>query len=811
MLRGAVDAVVHNLQNFAPRIGGSGNLKQVVVPADREPDMPNHSRLTHLLQRVPELLVQKFLVSGRVELKNVEIIGVECLERCSHLIPYLSRVPVARAVQRAVKVVAELGGDDPCIPLPVNTLANEALREVVAVALRRIDEVDAFIPGSTENGVHLFRGKVHTPLAAKLPRTNADYADLQSCRSKGSIFHGRNYTPDTLAVSTTVKYYGRVTRIRHLFILILLSASAQLSADESAFPVEENGAGAPPALGLALAGGGALGFAHLGVILELEEIGLNPRYLAGTSIGSIVGALYAAGYTGEEMLEIVQSVEWDNLLFDQPRRSSLNVGAREATRRFRVGARFDDWKLVTPAGISAGQRATEYLDALLSPFAGIDDFFQLPRPIGIVATDLVSGEEVVYTGGDLKNAVRASIAVPGVFTPLHYDGRYLIDGGWTNNLPVDVVKGLGADVVIAVDLFNSKRQVGQLQDVGTIVEQAGIILRQERIEENLVLADVAISPDLTGYTTIDFEKALEMVEIGRQAARDHRDELILLRNRLEAAGAVQSLVPPTRGLGHRLAEEAMRDERFSVGAVHLSVPPDRETPQSLIDVRRSLMGRTFTAEELRTEIYRLYDSGGFEYVSYDLEAGSFSTRDDAYHVLTIYAVPEKQYRSEVQLGFGTRIQLDGALNTRSVLHGNHVATLGDGLFRLDTDLWLTEVAQFRTALSARVLGPLRLGIGGYVLAPPLIFYDGRTVEALYLQRRNGLELWLESPVLRRATLGVSGFTEWFGLDRVQGRETVDQVRTRRVGVGARFHLRYAGQGVFSRPGRRGVIRVSVAV
>jgi NTE family protein len=568
-----------------------------------------------------------------------------------------------------------------------------------------------------------------------------------------------------------------------LFLLIVLpfSSGAETQRPGSAETADS------PALGLALAGGGALGFAHLGVILVLEEVGLDPQYLAGTSIGSIVGALYAAGYTGEQMLQVVEEADWNSLLFDQPHRTSLNVSAREATRRYRASVRFDGWQLVTPTGFSAGQRATEYLDSLLRDWAGIDSFSELPRPIGIVATDLVTGEEVVFTDGDLKSAVRASMAVPGVFTPLHYQGRYLIDGGWTNNMPVDVVRELGADVVIAVNLFNPDRTIDELQDIGTIVEQAGIILRQERIDANMAQADLSIVPDLRGYTTVDFDRAMELVERGREAALAVRDDLEELRDRLAEAGspAVRSGSPESASSeGYAPSGEP---RRYNIGAVHLEVPEDRDVPESLRGLRRFFMGKTLTAREISDGVTALYDSGEYEYISYDLTAGVFSRDDDEYYTMTLYGVPQKPYRSEMQLGFGSRLHLDGELNTRSVLHGNYVSSLGGDVFQFETDLWVTEVAQTRAAVSARIAGPVRLGLAGYLLAPPLITYDERTVESLYLQRRNGLELWLETPLLRRATLGVSGFTEWLTLDRVQGREYIDEFSTRRVGVSGRLH------------------------
>ena|GEM_PF-405783 len=602
-------------------------------------------------------------------------------------------------------------------------------------------------------------------------------------------------------------YYGFMrSPSRHPFrsvsILVLLVLSVGVLSRSKVYADEPTAPAAPaaaPTLGLALAGGGALGFTHLGVILVLEELGLDPQYLSGTSIGSIVGSLYAAGYTGDEMLEIVRKTDWNDILFDKPNRIGLNVGAREATRRYRASIRFDEWSLVRPAGLSAGQRITEYLDALLEPYAGTDDFSELPRPIGIVATDLVTGEEVVFTEGDLKSAVRASIGVPGVFTPLRYGGRYLVDGGWTNNLPVDVVQDLGADVVIAVHLFNADRSEEELQDVGSIVEQAGMILRQEGVRRNLDRADLVIAPNMTGYTTLSFGNAMELVNIGIEAARAAEPELVALRDRLALAGSAAITPagqrPPDRATAdppqltqvEREAPTPLRPQHYRIGAVYLDVPESRPIPPSLLELQESLAGKTVTAAEIRESVYRLYDTGVYEYVSYDLSQGTIREGSDRPFTLTVYGVPHKPYRSEVQLGFGTRVQLESDLNMRSVLHGNYVTSFGMERLQMETDLWITELPQTRLALSTFVAGPVKLGVAGYLLSPPLILYDGRTVESLYLQRRTGVELWLETPFLQRATLGVSGFTEWFSLERAQGSDLLDEISTRRVGISTMLH------------------------
>lgn len=171
----------------------------------------------------------------------------------------------------------------------------------------------------------------------------------------------------------------------------------------------------PPTVGLALAGGGALGFAHLGVILELEKLGVPVHYVAGTSMGSIVGALYATGYTGEQILDLVERTNWNELFTDTPPRRGLSYQERRASKTYLAEVGFREGELALRSGVSTGQNVVELLDELMRRYAVSGSFDRFPRPLRVIATDLFTGEEVVFVEGDLKGAVRASMAVPGLF------------------------------------------------------------------------------------------------------------------------------------------------------------------------------------------------------------------------------------------------------------------------------------------------------------------------------------------------------------------------------------------------------------
>jgi predicted acylesterase/phospholipase RssA len=205
-----------------------------------------------------------------------------------------------------------------------------------------------------------------------------------------------------------------------------------------------------PTIGLVLAGGGAKGVAHVGVIKVLEEAGVEVDVIAGTSMGAIVGGLYAMGKSSKELEEIVHSIDWENLFVDDAPRPQRSI--RRKTDDFGFLAeprlRLRDGTAQLPRGAIKGQKLNLELNRLFRPANGISNFDKLPRPFRAIATDLETGEEVVLASGDLALAVRASMAFPGAFPPVELDGRILVDGGVVNNVPVSVVRDMGADIII---------------------------------------------------------------------------------------------------------------------------------------------------------------------------------------------------------------------------------------------------------------------------------------------------------------------------------------------------------------------------
>src|SRR6188508_2454695 len=211
--------------------------------------------------------------------------------------------------------------------------------------------------------------------------------------------------------------------------------------------------GERPRVGLVLSGGGARGAAHVGVLKVLDEMHVPVDAIAGTSMGAVVGGLYASGMSADEIEKLISSVNWQDAFQDRPPRAELGFRRKQDDRNFLVryalGVREDGF--VLPQGLVQGQKLEQVLRNAALPVAQIRDFNRLPIPFRAVATDLETGEAVLMDSGDLVTAMRASMSAPGVFAPAQRDGRLLIDGGLVENLPIDVARQMGVDILIVVD------------------------------------------------------------------------------------------------------------------------------------------------------------------------------------------------------------------------------------------------------------------------------------------------------------------------------------------------------------------------
>src|SRR6185503_5540538 len=334
-----------------------------------------------------------------------------------------------------------------------------------------------------------------------------------------------------------------------------------------------------PKIGLALSGGGARGFAHIGVLEWFEQNHIPVDYVAGTSMGGLIGALYAMGMTPDEMRAFAGTIDWDKVLQGPPAYDELSFRRKEDRRAYpstiELGAKNG---LSVPVGINPGHQINLVFDRLTLPYSTIKSFDDLPIPFRCVATDMVAAEPVVLKDGSLADALRATMAIPGVFTPVEVDGRVLADGGLLNNIPVDVVKAMGADIVIAV---NVGTPLGRREDIQTLTGMLSQVIGVATIEgdrRSLRQADYVITPALGSYTLTDFNASTALADLGLKSATTQGEPLLKLqiddaawRDHLAARHARQRHdIPRTLGLdvagvdGER-AEEIKRDLKNETG------------------------------------------------------------------------------------------------------------------------------------------------------------------------------------------------------------------------------------------------------
>ena len=326
---------------------------------------------------------------------------------------------------------------------------------------------------------------------------------------------------------------------------ILLVFAALMWCVVGAFASEDGGKGVArrPKVALVLCGGGAKGAAHIGALKVLEEARVPIDMIVGTSIGGLVGGLYAMGYSAAELDSIVSGCDWKYLLSDNSysrRDESFDGRSLDAKYLVRVpfygvnAAKSESPISRLPSGFIGGQNILNFLNGLAMQYRGDIEFKNLPVPFACVATDLSKGEAVVLDRGELTMAMRATMAIPGVFSPVEIDGRVLVDGGVVNNFPVDVARNMGADIVIGVDIKNDAPSVDKLKAMPQVFMQMLDLLGYDAYVRNVQDVDILIKPDVSKYGTFSFNApaVAQLIKNGEVAAREKIASLDSLVRRL---------------------------------------------------------------------------------------------------------------------------------------------------------------------------------------------------------------------------------------------------------------------------------------
>ena len=366
----------------------------------------------------------------------------------------------------------------------------------------------------------------------------------------------------------------------------------------------------PPKVGLVLSGGGAKGLAHIGALKVIEEAGIKVDYIGGTSMGAIVGALYASGYSAKELDSIFRSTNFTNLIQDHVPRSAKNFYEKEDSERYALTLPFTDFKVSFPQAISGGQNIYNMLVQLLFHVKDVQDFRKLPIPFLCVATNVETGEQVLLDHGYLPEAIVASGTFPSLFEPSEIDGDILIDGGVVNNYPIDQVRAMGADIVIGVDVQHDLSTRESLSSATEILLQINNYRTVNDMKKKSAQTDVYIRPAIDEFSVIDFNRGKSIVESGEKAARTKLGEL-------EKIVASQNYVPKPK-------KQIPVMDSLTINRM-LIEGNDRYTRGYIKGKLRFNLAEKIAFEDLKQGINNLSATGNFKAIRYDLVSNGLGT------------------------------------------------------------------------------------------------------------------------------------------------------------------------------------------
>jgi NTE family protein len=276
-----------------------------------------------------------------------------------------------------------------------------------------------------------------------------------------------------------------------------------------------------PKIGLTLSGGGAKGLAHIGILEAIDSAGLRIDFITGTSMGSIIGALYAAGYSGNAIEKIARHLDWNLMFSTTLKLSSISIEKKEEFNKYALEIPFENGRFKIGQGIIEGQELALKFAELFEPVCNIKDFSKFPIPFKCIGTDLETGDAVVMDHGDITTCVRASMAIPSIFTPVNYEGKTIVDGGLVNNFPVLDVKNEGADLVIGVNLNKGLEKAENLNSPVDILLQISSYKDAEHFQKHRDACNIYILPDLKNYSSASFGASDSLIDIGKETAKKY--------------------------------------------------------------------------------------------------------------------------------------------------------------------------------------------------------------------------------------------------------------------------------------------------
>lgn len=435
--------------------------------------------------------------------------------------------------------------------------------------------------------------------------------------------------------------------MKKLSCFLFLLLSLQLSAQQ------------PLRVGVVLSGGGAKGAAHVGALRVLEEAGIRIDYIGGTSMGGIVGGLYAAGWSVDQLDSILRTNDLSVVLQDEVLRWYQPFFGKQYGEKYAFRLSFKDFKLALPSALSEGQQAFDFMSALTQHVYQITDFSRLPTPFFCVGTDVSTGEQVVLERGCLARAMRASGSFPGLLAPVEVDGRLITDGGVVNDFPAKEVREKGMDIVIGINVESKLYGKDELLSMEKIIEQIGSYQMIARSREQTEYCDLLILPDIEGYGVTSFEAVDTLIARGDRAARQYWDQLTGIARRQQA------LPQPVRIAVDPLATA---EAPMQISSVQVAETPAMKYRTLLRKFPEPLPG-PITFEKFREGIAALYATDNFRYIDYHFEPAPDSGR-----TLFLKFQTKPGYESSLRMG----LHFDQVYKSSLLLNGTFRNLLFNG-------------------------------------------------------------------------------------------------------------------------------------
>lgn len=563
---------------------------------------------------------------------------------------------------------------------------------------------------------------------------------------------------------------------RYIIGLLLCLSTVFAQAQTAADTVVRHGR---PKVGVALSGGGAKGAAHIGVLKYMKELGIPVDYITGTSMGSIIGGLYALGYSPDEMARLIANMDWSIYMSNNVDREYQSVSSREHKSKYLISLPFGtgefqkksvDILSTLPSGVINGASLINLFSMLSVGYNDSTDFSALPVPFACVATDILTGDSVVLHSGNFARAIRSSMAIPGVFSPVEWEGHLLADGGMVDNFPVDVCLDLGADIVIGVEVADEL--LSSPDDLRSLPQQLSqymsIAVKGNRYKHR-DMCDVYMHPDITGYNMLSFSAdAIDtMVRRGYECAKAHHDEFMKIKQQLDAYGPYQQTLQAPR------AKNLTTGDTIVLSSITYKGASGDE--QYWLDKKDGLdVGVAMTLDDISRAISILNGTGAYASITYNM----FETDEEywlTHHVYT-EALGWESYDLVINLEpaephlFAIGFRYDSKESASLLFHvGWNEKRLSGFKFGMDVDLNYN----FRFGAMASWCG---LGLGDINLSyryhnSSLNYYDNHSLISRLIDHHNFC-LYLSEFHLRNFTFAI-GVDEDFYSNR--GGFSIDQM------------------------------------